>query len=121
MPRRLWVALAATSLVAAACTQAVSGQPEGAQQPPLRSPSVSSTSPAPGGSASSAPAAPTPSAIDFRDCTQQLLAAGLPVPSGLAGKVSVGCGQLPVPLDYEHPHGKQITITVIPIHNTDNS
>ena len=67
------------------------------------------------------PGTPSPDAISFRDCTKQLLDNGLPVPKALTGKITVGCGSLPVPLDYARPRGRTISLTVVRIHDTDNT
>ena len=64
---------------------------------------------------------PRPQALDFRDCTDQLLQLGVPVPKALKGKVRFGCGTMPVPLDYRRPDGPTITIALVRIHNTENT
>ncbi|HEY8301813.1 MAG TPA: alpha/beta hydrolase [Jatrophihabitans sp.] len=64
---------------------------------------------------------PRPSPIAFNDCTATLLNAGVPVPKPLKGTVRFGCGQLTVPLDYRHPDGASINLSVIRIHSTLNT
>lgn len=65
--------------------------------------------------------APVPSPIAFNDCTDALLTAGVPVPKPLKGSMRFGCGQLTVPLDYRHPSGASIKLSVIRIHTTQNT
>ncbi|HZZ96615.1 MAG TPA: alpha/beta hydrolase [Jatrophihabitantaceae bacterium] len=119
LPRRLVAAIALIALVAAACTQRVSGHPVGA--PPSASgasnPTTSprTTTPTPSISA------PTPTPIAFRDCTQALVDAGAPIPPALKGKLTIGCGQLAVPLNYAHPSNAQIALDVIRIHDNDDA
>lgn len=106
---RLITAVAGLLLVLTACSRPVTGTPQTA----------------PGGGApasgSALPPAPTPAPIRFRDCTQDLESAGLQLPSRFAGKLSIGCGQLQVPLDYAHPDGRQISLVVARVHDSDNT
>ncbi|HEY7008444.1 MAG TPA: alpha/beta hydrolase [Jatrophihabitantaceae bacterium] len=117
--RRLLAAVAALGLVATACSQAVSGNPQAATGTAPNSSAGASPPAAP--STAPTPAAPQPAPIQFRDCTTSLIKAGVPVPATLKGKVEFGCGQLSVPLDYAHPSGGRITVFVVRIHDTDNT
>lgn len=69
----------------------------------------------------SVPGTPVPSAIQFRDCTDQLLGLGVAVPKLLTGTVRFGCGMLRVPLDYGRPRGRTIELAMIRIHTTLNT
>lgn len=64
---------------------------------------------------------PRPRALAFRDCTDQLLSLGAPVPSALKGRVRFGCATMPVPLDYHRPAGPTIKLALVRIHNTENT
>ncbi len=64
---------------------------------------------------------PRPDAIAFRDCTDQLLSLGVPVPKALKGTIRFGCASLPVPLDYTRPDGPTIKLAVVRIHTTQNT
>jgi pimeloyl-ACP methyl ester carboxylesterase len=121
LSRRLLVLIAGLMLVATACTQAVSGNPHGSPSPSTSTSGSAPSSPSTAPSASPSITAPTPAPIAFRDCTQGLEDAGLPVPAALTGKLKVGCGVLAVPLDYAHPGNGEISLSVISIHDTDNA
>lgn len=43
------------------------------------------------------------------------------MPAALTGKLSIGCGQLTVPLDYAHPGNGQVALAVVRVHDTDNA
>ena len=64
---------------------------------------------------------PRPHAIAFRDCTTQLLSAGVPVPHALKGTMQFGCAAMPVPLDYTRPDGPTIDLGIVRIHTTQNT
>src|ERR1700759_4532291 len=64
---------------------------------------------------------PRPDAIAFRDCTDQLLSLGVPVPKSLKGTMQFGCATMPVPLDYAHPDGPTIDLALVRIHTTQNT
>jgi pimeloyl-ACP methyl ester carboxylesterase len=42
------------------------------------------------------------------------------VAPALRGKLTAGCAQIQVPLDYARPNGTQISLTIIKIHDSDN-
>ena len=125
--RRLQVSLAGLAAALAlltGCTQSVTGSPQAAGPSGSSGPGSGSSSGSGGGStASAAPSitAPTPAPAAFRDCTQQLEQAGVPIPSRLSGKISFGCAGLSVPLDYQHPDGTSITIALVRVHDSDNT
>jgi pimeloyl-ACP methyl ester carboxylesterase len=96
----------------------VSGHPVGA--PPGPSASSNSGTP-PTTTPSPSISAPTPQPIAFRDCTQALVDAGAPIPATLKGKLTIGCAQLAVPLNYAQPNNGQITLDVIRIHDNDDA
>jgi pimeloyl-ACP methyl ester carboxylesterase len=118
-PPRLLVLVAALALVASACTQAVTGDPHG--QPAISAaPSGSSSASPSAPSATPSAAAPTPAPADYTQCPNSLLKnAG--VPSALAGKLEAGCAKISVPLDYSHPSGRHITISIVRVHDVDNT
>jgi pimeloyl-ACP methyl ester carboxylesterase len=64
---------------------------------------------------------PRPDAIDYRDCTNQLLGLGVPVPAALKGTMQYGCATMPVPLDYSRPDGPTIKLAMVRIHTTQNT
>ena len=67
------------------------------------------------------PGTPRPDAIAFRDCTDQLLSLGVPVPAALKGTMRFGCATMPVPLDYTRPNGPTIDLAIVRIHTTQNT
>jgi pimeloyl-ACP methyl ester carboxylesterase len=102
--RRLLTPLAAVLVAATGCTATVSGHPE-----------------PPAGSGTAPSSAPQAARIDFRDCTSQLIAAGIPVPGALKGRLQIGCGQLSVPVDYADPGKGRMPLFVVRIHDTDDT
>lgn len=104
-PPRLVAALAVLVLVAAGCSQTISGT---------------------GTTASSAPSSglpkPTGQSVDsfhLTDCTHtSAIQSELNAPAALKAKLQISCGTLAVPLDYANPNGRKIDIQVARIHDT---
>jgi pimeloyl-ACP methyl ester carboxylesterase len=62
------------------------------------------------------PAVPAPK-IHFTGCGTLFDPTSIPVPTGLQGQVTFGCGRLEVPLNYAEPGGKTITLELVKIHD----
>ncbi|WP_338179347.1 alpha/beta hydrolase [Jatrophihabitans sp.] len=123
LARRRLRALATLTLAGAlltACTQPVTGTPQAASNTPA-------TSTAPSSSASSFPkSTPTYPPVtvpetDFSDCTSILSENNIPVEAALKGKLTLGCAAVEVPLDYTRPTGTKIKLTVLKIHDSENT
>jgi pimeloyl-ACP methyl ester carboxylesterase len=105
---RLAAVTVAVALVAAGCTQTVSGTPQGAT----------------GSSGSQPSPTPTPSgqpakSFQLKDCTSSVQGE-LKAPASIKSKLQVACGTLAVPLDYSRPQGPRIDLAVARIHDTDD-
>jgi pimeloyl-ACP methyl ester carboxylesterase len=106
--RRLIAALAVVVAlgVLAGCTGSTRGV--GSQ---ARSATTSATSETPGHS--------PPTTIAFSDCSRLLNLSAAGIPEDRRQKLQFGCGQLPVPLDYSHPRGAQVSLQIIRVHYRD--
>jgi pimeloyl-ACP methyl ester carboxylesterase len=91
-------------LLVASCTATISGHP-----------SVATGSNLPSG-----PTTPAGQPIRFNDCTDGFTSV-LPDRSGITGKVRIECGRLSVPLDYAHPGNGKIALSVVRVHDTDDT
>jgi pimeloyl-ACP methyl ester carboxylesterase len=117
-PRRLLAAIVGLGLVATACTQGLSGTPHGSLAPTPAPTGASSAPTASPPSPSPSITAPTPAPLSFRDCTAGLANIGYTMPALAQGQLTVGCGELAVPLDYTHPANGHISLFVARIHDT---
>jgi pimeloyl-ACP methyl ester carboxylesterase len=66
------------------------------------------------------PAAPAQPRADFHDCRQAIRIGALGLPPGRAQKLSFGCAQISVPLDYSAPATGTISLQLVKIHDSDN-
>jgi pimeloyl-ACP methyl ester carboxylesterase len=111
--RALLATLIATALALTACTATVGGSGTVAAAP---APSISSTSPstAPSSGSPSASSIPEPTVglIKFTDCTQVLTKAAI----NISKAVTLSCGRLNVPLNYNNPNGPTIGLEVVKAH-----
>ncbi|HEY3737540.1 MAG TPA: alpha/beta hydrolase [Jatrophihabitans sp.] len=127
MRRALLVLPVVTGLLLAACAHTTNGTPVGSTLPSSPTSSSSSdsgrpTSPAPSsGDPSSPGATATPSVdpITFGSCNSIFTPSDVPAPDGLDGKISFGCAQLPVPLNYTDASGRSINLQLLRIHDKD--
>jgi len=102
-------AVAATLLTG--CTATTSGH--GSSRTPAASPaSTSEGAPSP-----STPAQP-PAA--FTDCSSLFNLNAVGFPAGRQDRLSFSCARLSVPLDYQDPSGKSITIELVKVHDSTN-
>ncbi|MBV9592970.1 MAG: alpha/beta fold hydrolase [Actinobacteria bacterium] len=102
---RAWalaVGLVSTALVAG-CTTSTKGQGTPVT-PASSSPSATSTVPH--------------STIAFSDCSKLLDVGGAGIPAARLRELSFECGKVSVPLDYNDPTGKTISIQVVKVHDT---
>ncbi|SDJ19890.1 alpha/beta hydrolase fold [Frankineae bacterium MT45] len=109
--RRLLLALtagaAATTLLAGCVTQ-TSGTPH----------ANSAATSAPSGSAATTP--PTVAPISFSDCSNSFNLSGA-IPADRRSKLTVECGKVRVPQNYDHPNGDQLSVSVIKLHYTEQT
>jgi pimeloyl-ACP methyl ester carboxylesterase len=74
--------------------------------------------PSAGPSTSAPAAAPT---IDFTDCSALFNLSAAGIPAERMRHLQFGCGQLRVPLDYGHPNGQTVALTVMRVHDTEQT
>lgn len=116
MPRRrsVLVTVLALATVASACTAATTTGHGSAAAP--------STSPGSTGPATTPGPAPGPTPpqakADFSDCTSLFNLSSLSFPSGRRERLSFGCAKISVPLDYDDPSGKTISIQLVKVHDS---
>jgi len=125
--RRLGAAVCALVLLTG-CSQTVTGRgtvPDatGPAAPSARAPHASGTAPAAPTGTPSRPGASGPEQlpITFAGCDSLFDSSAIPVPDALQGKISYGCGEIKVPLNYADPGGQQLSIELVKVHDTDNS
>jgi pimeloyl-ACP methyl ester carboxylesterase len=111
-------ALAVLALVAA-CTTTTSGHGS-LSAPPTP---ITTTTPSPG---SSTPTTPSPSPtgaanIDFSDCTSSFNLTAAGISASRASRLTIGCGRLAVPANYDDPGAGSISLTVVQVHYADQS
>lgn len=99
-------ALVATLAVLTGCTVQTTGQGSRASTAPTASPSASPTATA---------------SLKFTDCTSLIDPRAAGVPAQRARNLEIGCGRLPVPLDYADPSGPTVSLYVLRIHDTTSS
>jgi pimeloyl-ACP methyl ester carboxylesterase len=79
------------------------------------------------GSASAPPSstgradAPSQQPADFSDCSDRINIGALGLPAGRESKLGFECALISVPLDYAKPSGRQIQLTLVRIHDSDNT
>ena len=59
--------------------------------------------------------------VSFRDCSNVLSENGISGSGNAKGKLSLGCAAVAVPLDYANPNGTKISVTMIKVHDSDNT
>jgi len=112
-PAALPTCLLIGALLLSGCTQVTNGA---ANAPHTTAPNST-------GSSSTTPTQVPPYHADkasFRDCTNVLTENGITGNSQEHGKLSMGCATIHVPLDYLHPNGSTVDVTMIKIHDSDN-
>jgi pimeloyl-ACP methyl ester carboxylesterase len=100
------VAAVAATLILSACTTSTGGHPTAASSAP---------SPTAAGSGQPTPATPSIGLIRFVDCTSAIKKA-IGHHGGSSRPLQFGCGRMRVPLDYRHPDGATVTLTVVRAH-----
>ncbi len=128
VPRRFILACVTAALaMLAACTSTVDGHGSNAHNNvpgPSNGPSVPSTGPSnngPSGPPGSDPPVPPEPAAQYQDCSSAFNLGALNFPTGRQAKLSFECALIHVPLDYADPTGKQISIVLIKVHDSDNT
>ncbi|HJQ43499.1 MAG TPA: alpha/beta hydrolase [Jatrophihabitantaceae bacterium] len=106
MKLRTAAAVSITSAVAvlAACTSTISGS--GTALSGSRTPSSS---------------APSQAKITFTDCSALFNLNALPFPGSRAKDLSIGCGRVSVPLDYDDPSSEKVDIELVRVHDKNNT
>src|SRR3954469_23730936 len=101
------------ALALSSCTQVTNGAATASHPSSGSSPTNSSTA---------TPTVPPYHAAkaSFRDCTNVLTENGITGNRDEHGKLSMGCATIHVPLDYLHPDGGTIDVTMIKVHDSDN-
>lgn len=108
------IAIVAVLAALAACTQRTDGSASGS----------GSATPSTPGSSSSAAGQVQPyriGRVSFRDCSSALRDNGITGSGRAKGKLSLGCADVQVPLDYTRPDGTKISITMIKVHDSANT
>jgi pimeloyl-ACP methyl ester carboxylesterase len=96
-------------MLVAGCTATVSGRgPSAAPKAPPASP-VTGT-----------PSAPAQRPAAFTDCARLFNLSALHLPPGRAARLSFSCAHVKVPLDYQDPAGKAITLQLVKVHDRTN-
>lgn len=114
LPPRTLALLTAGALLLTGCSATVFGH---------GTPASSSSAPSSGAPSSGAPSAVVPSVgrVDFGSCDAIFDSTAIPAPSSLRGKLSYGCAQLNVPVDYADPSGASLSIQLVKVHDRDNT
>jgi pimeloyl-ACP methyl ester carboxylesterase len=59
--------------------------------------------------------------VTFTDCSSLFNHNALPLPSGRADELTIGCARVPVPLDYRKGTGSAIPIELVKVHDKKNT
>lgn len=74
-----------------------------------------------GPSSSGSTGNPTQQPANFADCSDRINISALGLPAGRENKLSFECAVISVPLDYAKPTGQQVQLTLVRIHDSDNT
>ena len=64
--------------------------------------------------------APSVARVAFTSCDTIFDTAAIPAPAALRSKLSYGCAQLSVPVDYADPTGATLSVQLVKVHDRDN-
>jgi pimeloyl-ACP methyl ester carboxylesterase len=116
--RRVLGALLAAAAVLTGCTVSTAGHGSLSALPSSAT-SNTSTSPAPSGSPSPSPSATE--SIHFSDCSSAFDLANAGISASRMSRLTVDCGRLNVPANYDDPSAGTISIGVVRVHYTEQT